>query len=163
MSGKVFLVGAGPGDPGLLTQKAARAIAQCEVLVYDYLASEPIIALAGPYCEKIYVGKKAGAHTLSQQAIIELLVRLGKEGRRIVRLKGGDVFVFARGGEEAQALHDAGVAFEIIPGITSALAAPAYATTTPRSRLPPGTRTRPRASPRSISRSWPIPRRRWSS
>ncbi|HTV72227.1 MAG TPA: uroporphyrinogen-III C-methyltransferase [Candidatus Acidoferrales bacterium] len=127
MSGKVFLVGAGPGDPGLLTQKAARAIAACDTLVYDYLAADPIVALARPGCEKIYVGKKAGAHTLSQQAITELIVRLGKEGRRVVRLKGGDVFVFARGGEEAQALHDAGVPFEIIPGITSAIAAPAYA------------------------------------
>jgi uroporphyrinogen III methyltransferase/synthase len=127
MSGKVFLVGAGPGDPGLLTLKAARAIAACDVLVYDYLAAEPIVALAGAACEKIYVGKKAGAHTLSQREITELLVRLGKEGRRVVRLKGGDVFVFARGGEEAQALHAAGVPFEIVPGITSALAAPAYA------------------------------------
>jgi uroporphyrinogen III methyltransferase/synthase len=127
MSGKVFLVGAGPGDPGLLTLKAARAIAACDVLVYDYLAAEPIVALASAACEKIYVGKKAGAHTLSQREITELLVRLGKEGRRVVRLKGGDVFVFARGGEEAQALHAAGVPFEIVPGITSALAAPAYA------------------------------------
>jgi uroporphyrinogen III methyltransferase/synthase len=127
MSGKVFLVGAGPGDPGLLTLKAARAIAACDVLVYDYLAAEPIVALASATCEKIYVGKKAGAHTLSQREITDLLVRLGKEGRRVVRLKGGDVFVFARGGEEAQALHAAGVPFEIIPGITSALAAPAYA------------------------------------
>jgi uroporphyrinogen III methyltransferase/synthase len=127
MSGKVFLVGAGPGDPGLLTLKAARAIAACDVLVYDYLAAEPIVALANATCEKIYVGKKAGAHTLSQQEITALLVRLGREGRRVVRLKGGDVFVFARGGEEAQALYDAGVPFEIVPGITSAIAAPAYA------------------------------------
>jgi len=125
--GKVFLVGAGPGDPGLLTLKAARAIAACDVLVYDYLAAPPIVALAPPDCEKIYVGKKAGAHTLSQEHIIALLVRLGREGRRVVRLKGGDVFIFARGGEEAQALAEAGVPFEIVPGISSALAAPAYA------------------------------------
>jgi len=124
---RVFLVGAGPGDPGLLTLKAARAIASCDVLVYDYLAAPPIVALAPPDCEKIYVGKKAGVHTLSQEEVTALLVRLGRDGRRVVRLKGGDVFVFARGGEEAQALAEAGIAFEVIPGISSALAAPAYA------------------------------------
>jgi uroporphyrinogen III methyltransferase / synthase len=125
--GKVFLVGAGPGDPGLLTLKAARALANAEVLVYDYLAAPPIVERVPPECERIYVGKKAGAHTMSQEEITALLVRLGKSGKRVVRLKGGDVFVFARGVEEAQALHDAGVPFEVVPGITSALAAPAYA------------------------------------
>lgn len=125
--GKVWLVGAGPGDPGLLTLKGARALAQCDVLVYDYLASNAIVGLAPPDCEKIYVGKKAGAHTLSQDEITQLIVDLGLAGRNVVRLKGGDVFVFARGGEEAQALHAAGVPFEIVPGITSAIAAPAYA------------------------------------
>jgi uroporphyrinogen III methyltransferase/synthase len=125
--GKVWLVGAGPGDPGLLTLKGARALAQCDVLVYDYLASNAIVGLAPPDCEKIYVGKKAGAHTLTQDEITQLIVDLGLAGRNVVRLKGGDVFVFARGGEEAQALHAAGVPFEIVPGITSAIAAPAYA------------------------------------
>jgi len=125
--GRVWLVGAGPGDPGLLTRKGARAIAGCDVLVYDYLASPAIVALAPASCEKIYAGKKAGAHTLSQDEITALIVRLGREGKNVVRLKGGDVFVFARGGEEAAALHAAGVPFEIVPGITSALAAPAYA------------------------------------
>ena len=125
--GHVWLVGAGPGDPGLLTRKGARAIADCEVLVYDYLASPAIVALAAPKCEKIYVGKKAGAHTLTQDEITALLVKLGLEGKRVVRLKGGDVFVFARGAEEAAALRAAGVPFEIVPGITSAIAAPAYA------------------------------------
>ncbi|HTJ25500.1 MAG TPA: uroporphyrinogen-III C-methyltransferase [Candidatus Limnocylindria bacterium] len=125
--GKVWLVGAGPGDPGLLTLKGARALARCDVLVYDYLASQAIVNLAPPDCEKIYVGKKAGAHTLTQDEITALIVRLGLEGKKIVRLKGGDVFVFARGGEEAQALAEAGVPFEIVPGITSAIAAPAYA------------------------------------
>jgi len=125
--GKVWLVGAGPGDPGLLTLKGARALAGCDVLVYDYLASGAIVALAPPDCEKIYVGKKAGAHTLTQDEITQLIVKLGRAGRNVVRLKGGDVFVFARGGEEAQALHAAGVPFEIVPGITSAIAAPAYA------------------------------------
>ncbi|HEY4440228.1 MAG TPA: uroporphyrinogen-III C-methyltransferase [Candidatus Elarobacter sp.] len=123
----MWLVGAGPGDPGLLTVKAARALQRCDVLVYDYLASAAIVALAPPDCEKIYVGKKAGAHTLSQDEITALIVQLGREGRRVVRLKGGDVFVFARGGEEARALAEAGVPFEIVPGITSAIAAPAYA------------------------------------
>lgn len=125
--GKVWLVGAGPGDPGLLTLKGARALARCDVLVYDYLASSAIISLAPPDCEKIYVGKKAGSHTLSQDEITALIVKLGREGKKVVRLKGGDVFVFARGGEEAQALAEAGVPFEIVPGITSAIAAPAYA------------------------------------
>ncbi|HEY0615908.1 MAG TPA: uroporphyrinogen-III C-methyltransferase [Candidatus Elarobacter sp.] len=126
-TGKVWLVGAGPGDPGLLTLKGARALAQCDTLVYDYLASEAIVNLAAPDCEKIYVGKKAGEHTLSQDEITALIVRLGRDGKKVVRLKGGDVFVFARGGEEAQALAEAGVPFEIVPGITSAIAAPAYA------------------------------------
>jgi uroporphyrinogen III methyltransferase/synthase len=126
-AGKVWLVGAGPGDPGLLTLKGARAIASCDTLVYDYLASSAIVALAPPDCDKIYVGKKAGAHTLSQDEITALIVRLGRDGKKVVRLKGGDVFVFARGGEEAAELRAAGVPFEIVPGITSALAAPAYA------------------------------------
>ncbi len=125
--GHVSLVGAGPGDPGLLTMKAARLISQAEVLVYDYLASSAIVQMAPADCEKIYVGKKAGAHTLTQDEITALIVKLGSEGRRVVRLKGGDVFVFARGGEEAQALRAAGVPFDIVPGLTSAIAAPAYA------------------------------------
>lgn len=125
--GKVYLVGAGPGDPGLLTLKAARAIAGCDALVYDYLAAAPIVALAPDGCEKIYVGKKAGAHTMPQEEINALLVRLAREGKRVVRLKGGDVFVFARGAEEAEELFAAGIPFEIVPGISSALAAPAYA------------------------------------
>jgi uroporphyrinogen III methyltransferase/synthase len=110
-----------------LTLKGARALAQCDTLVYDYLASQAIVNLAPPDCEKIYVGKKAGQHTLSQDEITALIVRLGREGKKVVRLKGGDVFVFARGAEEAAALADAGVPFEIVPGITSAIAAPAYA------------------------------------
>lgn len=125
--GRVWLVGAGPGDPGLLTRKGARAIAECEVLVYDYLASPAIVAMAPPNCEKIYVGKKADAHTMPQDEITALIVKLGLAGKRVVRLKGGDVFVFARGGEEAAELRAAGVPFEIVPGITSAIAAPAYA------------------------------------
>ena len=125
--GKVWLVGAGPGDPGLLTLKGARAVKQCEVLVYDYLAAQAIVDLAPPDCERIYVGKKAGTPSITQNEITALIVNLALAGKRVVRLKGGDVFVFARGGEEAQALHAAGVPFEIVPGITSAIAVPAYA------------------------------------
>jgi uroporphyrinogen III methyltransferase/synthase len=125
--GKVWLVGAGPGDPGLLTLKGARAIQNCDALLYDYLAAQAIVDLAPPDCERIYVGKRAGTHSLTQAEITELTVKLAREDKRVVRLKGGDVFVFARGGEEAQALHHAGVPFEIVPGITSAIAVPAYA------------------------------------
>jgi uroporphyrinogen III methyltransferase/synthase len=125
--GKVWLVGAGPGDPGLLTLKGARALARCDVIVYDNLVSPAILALAPAGCEKIYVGKKSREHTLTQDQITALLVELGRAGKRVVRLKGGDVFVFARGGEEAQALRAAGVAYDIVPGISSALAGPAYA------------------------------------
>lgn len=123
----VALVGAGPGDPGLLTVKAARLIAQAEVLVYDALASEPIVDLASPQCRKIYAGKRARNHTMPQEEISAVLIREARAGRRVVRLKGGDPFVFGRGGEEAQELRAAGIPFEIVPGISSALAAPAYA------------------------------------
>ena len=126
-SGKVYLVGAGPGDPGLLTIRGKRIIESADALVFDYLAAEPVVSLAPPDCERIYVGKKAGQHTLEQAEINALLVRLAQDGKRVVRLKGGDPFVFGRGGEEAQALHAAGIAFEIVPGITSGIAAPAYA------------------------------------
>ncbi|MDQ6827006.1 MAG: uroporphyrinogen-III C-methyltransferase [Candidatus Eremiobacteraeota bacterium] len=125
--GKVSLVGAGPGDPGLLTLKGLRALQQADVLLYDYLASAPVVALAPPDCERVYVGKKAGSHTLSQSEITAIIIRLAHEGKNVVRLKGGDPFVFGRGGEEAQELFAAGIEFEVIPGISSALAAPAYA------------------------------------
>ena len=125
--GKVFLVGAGPGDPGLLTVKAARLLRTADVLLYDYLASSATVALAPEACEKIYVGKSAGEHTLPQDQINDLMVSKARSGSRVVRLKGGDPFVFGRGAEEAQALRAADVAFEIVPGITSAIAAAAYA------------------------------------
>jgi uroporphyrinogen III methyltransferase/synthase len=127
MSGKVYLVGAGPGDPGLLTLRAAEVLRGAEVLLYDALASDPIVALAPHDCERIYVGKRAGEHAMPQAEIEALAIEKARAGRFVVRLKGGDPFVFGRGAEEAEALRAAGVPFEIVPGISSALAAPAYA------------------------------------
>jgi uroporphyrinogen III methyltransferase / synthase len=125
--GKVFLVGAGPGDPGLLTLRAADALRGAEVLLYDALASDAVLAFVPPDCLRVFVGKRGGDHAMEQREIEALMVREAREGKRVVRLKGGDPFVFGRGGEEAQALHAARVAFEIVPGISSAIAAPAYA------------------------------------
>jgi uroporphyrinogen III methyltransferase / synthase len=126
-TGRVYLVGAGPGDPGLLTLRGAEVLRAADVLLYDALAGGPIVALAPPACERIFVGKRAGEHAMAQAEIEALMIAKAREGRRVVRLKGGDPFVFGRGGEEAEALHAAGVAFEVVPGISSALAAPAYA------------------------------------
>lgn len=125
--GKVYLVGAGPGDPGLLTVRGREVLAHAEVLVYDRLVAPELVALAPPEAERIYAGKAPGQHTLSQAEINALLVARARAGRRVVRLKGGDPFVFGRGGEEAEALAAAGVPFEIVPGVTSAVAVPAYA------------------------------------
>src|SRR3954451_6129190 len=126
-SGIVYLVGAGPGDPGLLTLRGAELLSRADVVVYDYLANPQLLAHCRPNVEKIYVGKKAASHSMTQEQINALLVEQGKAGKRVVRLKGGDPFVFGRGGEECEALRAAGVAFEVVPGITAALAAPAYA------------------------------------
>jgi uroporphyrinogen III methyltransferase/synthase len=125
--GFVFLIGAGPGDPGLLTLRGAEALAKADVIVYDYLANPLLLNHARPEAEQIYVGKRAGSHTLSQDEINALLAERAMRGQRVARLKGGDPFVFGRGGEEALALAEAAVPFEVIPGITSAVAAPAYA------------------------------------
>jgi uroporphyrinogen III methyltransferase/synthase len=125
--GVVYLVGAGPGDPGLLTLRGRALLERADVVVYDYLANPALLQFARPGAEHVYVGKRAAAHTLTQDGINALLVDLGLSGKTVVRLKGGDPFVFGRGGEECEALHAAGVAFEVVPGITAAIAAPAYA------------------------------------
>jgi uroporphyrinogen III methyltransferase/synthase len=124
---KVFLLGAGPGDPGLLTVKARDVLAGADVIVYDALAFEGLLALAPPRAERIYVGKVAGDHALPQEQINALLVDKAREGKIVARLKGGDPYIFGRGGEEGEALHAAGVPFEEVPGVSSAVAAPAYA------------------------------------
>jgi uroporphyrin-III C-methyltransferase len=118
--GKVFLVGAGPGDPELLTIKAARAIAAAEVVVYDRLVGEEILHLIPPGATRINVGKQAGHHPIPQPEINRILIRAAHNGRHVVRLKGGDPFVFGRGCEEAAELARAGIPFEVIPGITAA-------------------------------------------
>ena len=123
-SGKVYLVGAGPGDPDLLTMKAAELLRTAEVVVYDRLIQERVLALASPSAERIYMGKTAGHHESRQGEINALLVGKAREGKRVVRLKGGDPFLLGRGGEEAEYLAEHGVPFDVVPGISSALAAP---------------------------------------
>ncbi len=125
--GKVYLIGAGPGDPELLTLKGKRCLAEADVIVGDYLADARILKYAKPGSEYIYVGKSAGNHTMKQHEISELLAQKGAEGKIVARLKGGDPFVFGRGGEEIEVLREHGIPFEEVPGVTSAIAAPAYA------------------------------------
>ena len=124
--GFVSLVGAGPGDPQLLTRAAYDRLERAELVLYDALVSQDVLALA-PRAQRFYVGKRAGRASMSQETINRLLVRAARRGRRVVRLKAGDPFVFGRGGEEALALDAAGVPFEIVPGVTAAIAAPALA------------------------------------
>ena len=126
-SGKVFLVGAGPGDPSLITCKGLACLDKADVVVYDYLADERLVEGVPAGAERIYVGKTAGHHTMPQGEINDLLVAKAKEGKTVVRLKGGDPFVLGRGGEEAEVLVSNNIPYEIIPGITSAVAVPAYA------------------------------------
>jgi uroporphyrinogen III methyltransferase/synthase len=125
--GRVYLVGAGPGDPGLITLKGLDVIRSADVVVYDYLASATLLSHVREDSELIYVGKKGGDHTLSQEGINDLIVAKASTGMTVARLKGGDPFIFGRGGEEAEILAQAGIPFEIVPGVTSAIAAPAYA------------------------------------
>jgi uroporphyrin-III C-methyltransferase/precorrin-2 dehydrogenase/sirohydrochlorin ferrochelatase len=126
VAGRVWLVGAGPGDPGLLTRRAVRCLRCADLVLYDALVDERVLALARR-ARRFYVGKRAGRHSLTQAEIQTLMIRAARRGDRVVRLKGGDPFVFGRGGEEALALHDAGIAVEVVPGVTSAVAAPALA------------------------------------
>jgi uroporphyrinogen III methyltransferase/synthase len=126
-NGLVYLIGAGPGDPGLITVKGLECVSKASVVIYDYLAAPALLKYARRDAELIYVGKKGGDHTLSQEGINALIVEKAREGHTVARLKGGDPFVFGRGGEEAEELIEAGIPFEIVPGVTSAIAAPAYA------------------------------------
>jgi len=125
--GKVFLVGAGPGDPGLLTVRGLERLRAADVVVYDQLVNSELLAEASEAATKIYVGKQAGRHCAAQSEINRILIECAREGSEVVRLKGGDPFVFGRGGEEAAALADSGIPFEIVPGVSSAVAVPAYA------------------------------------
>jgi uroporphyrin-III C-methyltransferase len=125
--GKVYLVGAGPGDPELITLKGLRCIQEADVILYDRLINEELLSYAKPDAELIYCGKLPDCHLLQQETINHFLVKYAKKGTVVTRLKGGDPFVFGRGGEEAEVLVKHGIQFEIVPGITAGIAAPAYA------------------------------------
>lgn len=127
MTGKVYLVGAGPGDPGLLTIRGLDLLRHAQVIVYDQLVNPALLEEAAPQTIRIFVGKRAGRHCIAQDEINDVLIAHARAGHDVVRLKGGDPFVFGRGGEEAEALADAAIPFEIVPGVSSAVAVPAYA------------------------------------
>lgn len=125
--GKVYLVGAGPGDIGLMTVKGLKCLKRADVVVYDYHLNAQVLNYIRQDAEFIYAGKRGGHHTMSQEDINAILVDRAKKGKTVCRLKGGDPFVFGRGGEEACALADEGLEFEVVPGVSSSIAAPAYA------------------------------------
>ena len=125
--GKIYLVGAGPGEPKLLTLRAAELLSKADIVIYDRLVGKPILKLAPKSARKIYVGKRSGKHEVPQDKINELLISCSKEGKTVVRLKGGDPFLFGRGGEEAEILTENNIDFEMVPGVTSAVATPEYA------------------------------------
>jgi len=126
-SGIVYLVGAGPGDPELITVRGLRCLRQADVVIYDRLVKEALVDEAPPWAERIFAGKVPGMHVLRQEEINAVMIERAQAGRVVVRLKGGDPFVFGRGGEEVQALAEAGIPFEVVPGVTSAIGVPAHA------------------------------------
>jgi uroporphyrinogen III methyltransferase / synthase len=128
-TGRVYIVGAGPGDPELLTLKGRRVLGLASVVLYDHLANDALLKFAPASAERLYVGKKRSEHVFSQEEICALLIGRARRGRTVVRLKGGDPYIFGRGGEEAEALADAGIPFEVVPGVTAALGIAAYAGT----------------------------------
>src|SRR5215475_7024084 len=123
---KVYLVGAGPGDPGLITWKGRSVLQRADAVFHDHLANPALLDLAPPNAERVYVGKKKSSHAYTQEEIAAMLIDRARRGLTVVRLKGGDPFIFGRGGEEAEALADAGIAFEIVPGVTTPLGIAAY-------------------------------------
>jgi uroporphyrin-III C-methyltransferase len=125
--GKVYLVGGGPGDPGLLTLKAYRILHNCDIVIYDALLNEEIMTFIPDHIEKVFIGKSRHHSRISQEEVEQMMVEKAKEGKTVVRLKGGDPFVFGRGGEEAETLTKARIPWEVIPGVSSGIAAPAYA------------------------------------